>query len=35
MASKKTAQNSAPHDLKTYKLYNKFAIGIHNFGIYS
>ena len=35
MASKKNVQNSAPPDLiKTYKLYNKFAICVHNFGIY-
>ena len=33
MVSNKNVQNSAPRDLKTYKLYYKFAIGVHNFGI--
>ena len=35
MASKKNAQKFGNPSSKMYKLYNKFAIGIHNFGIYS
>ena len=32
MASNKNVQNLAPRN--QYKLYNKFVIGFHNFGIY-
>ena len=33
-SNKKYAEFGTPWP-KTYKLYNKFAIGVHNFGIYS
>ena len=35
MVSKKKCAEFGTPSSKTYKLYNKFAIGIHNFGIYS